>query len=46
MIRCIKEIFGEVLRENKPMLKVCEAFDFIRKINVDDPSVVDVRLVL
>jgi acetyltransferase len=44
--RGIKEIFGEVLRENKPMLKVCEAFNFTRKICPDDPSVVEVRLVL
>jgi len=44
--RGIEEIFGEVLRENRPMLKVCDQFKFERKTNPDDPSVIDVRLKL
>ncbi|MGF1641579.1 MAG: GNAT family N-acetyltransferase, partial [Rhodospirillales bacterium] len=44
--RGIKEIFGEVLRENKPMLKVCELFEFTRTPNLDEPGVVEVRLKL
>ncbi len=44
--RGIKEVFGEVLRENKPMLKLCQVFGFRHKINEDDPSVVDVWLPL
>ena len=42
----IKEIFGEVLRENKPMLRVCERLGFARKINRDEPGVVEVKLTL
>ncbi len=42
----IKEIFGEVLRENKPMLKVCERLGFSRKANLDEPGVVEVKLPL
>ncbi len=42
----IQEIFGEVLRENRPMLKVCDQFKFSRKFNLDDPSVIEVRLKL
>ncbi len=44
--RGIREIFGEVLRENKRMLKVCDQFAFSRTTNPDDPSVIDVRLTL
>ncbi len=44
--RGLKEIFGEVLRDNKPMLKVCELFGFKLKINEDDPSLIHVSLVL
>jgi acetyltransferase len=44
--RGIKEIFGEVLRENKAMLKVCERFEFSRKANPDEPGVVEVKLTL
>lgn len=44
--RGIGEIFGDVLRENKQMLKVCESFKFSQHFNVDDPSVVHVRLKL
>ncbi|TVR99895.1 MAG: GNAT family N-acetyltransferase [Rhodospirillales bacterium] len=44
--RGIKEIFGEVLRDNKPMLKVCQVFKFTQKTNPDDPSIIEVRLTL
>ncbi|TVR84241.1 MAG: GNAT family N-acetyltransferase [Rhodospirillales bacterium] len=44
--RGIKEIVGDVLRENKPMLKICELFKFTQKANSDDPSVIEVRLSL
>lgn len=42
--RGIKQIFGTVLRENRPMLKVCELFKFSQHVNFDDPSVIEVRL--
>jgi acetyltransferase len=42
--RGLKELFGEVLRENKPMLKLCDLFKFDRKASVDDPGILDVRL--
>ncbi len=45
-VRGIGEIFGDVLRENKPMLKVCELFKFSQKQNPEDPGVIEVRLVL
>ena len=44
--RGIKEIFGDVLRENRPMLKVCEIFRFTRTTKIDEPGVVEVRLPL
>jgi acetyltransferase len=44
--RGIREIFGEVLRENKPMLKVCQLFGFAQRLNPDDSSVIEVRLQL
>ncbi len=44
--RGIKEIFGEVMRQNGPMLKVCEQFKFTRNRNPDEPGVVEVRLTL
>ena len=44
--RGIKEIFGDVLRENRPMLKVCEVFRFTRSTKTDEPGVVEVRLPL
>ncbi|MCU0894778.1 MAG: acetate--CoA ligase family protein, partial [Rhodospirillales bacterium] len=44
--RGIKEIFGDVLRENRPMLKVCELFRFTRTSKTDEPGVVEVRLPL
>jgi acetyltransferase len=44
--RGLRELFGEVLRENRPMLRVCELFKFQRTSKADDPSVVEVRLAL
>jgi acetyltransferase len=44
--RGLKEIFGEVLRENKPMLKVCQLFKFTRHTRPDDPGTIEVRLKL
>jgi acetyltransferase len=44
--RGLRELFGEVLRENRPMLRVCELFKFQRTSKVDDPGVVEVRLKL
>lgn len=44
--RGIKEICGDVLRENKPMLKVCELFGFSRAPKVDDPGIIEVHLAL
>ncbi|MFO1154497.1 MAG: bifunctional acetate--CoA ligase family protein/GNAT family N-acetyltransferase [Rhodospirillales bacterium] len=44
--RGIKEIFGEVLRENRPMLKVCELFQFSRSRKPEDPGTIEVRLKL
>ena len=44
--RGLTEIFGEVLRANAPMLKVCERFGFTRHSSPDDPAVVEVRRAL
>ncbi len=44
--RGLKTIFGEVLHENRPMLRVCRALGFTQTVKHDDPSVVDVSLVL
>ena len=44
--RGLKEIFGTVLRENRPMLKVCELFKFSHHTSPHDPGVVEVRLAL
>jgi acetyltransferase len=44
--RGLRELFGEVLRENRPMLRVCQLFKFQRTSKADDPSVVEVRLAL
>ena len=44
--RGIREIFGEVLRENRRMLRVCDQFGFKRRFNIDDPGVIEVRLTL
>jgi acetyltransferase len=42
--RGLQELFGEVLRENRTMLRVCEKFGFERHAKTDDPGVVEVRL--
>jgi acetyltransferase len=34
--RGLQELFGEVLRENRPMLKVCELFKFVRHTQPDN----------
>ena len=44
--RGIREIFGEVLAENGPMLKLCNAFGFKKKSDPDDPGVMIVTLAL
>lgn len=44
--RGLKEIFGEVLRENKPMLKVCDLLKFQKTTSLDDPGTIEVRLQL
>ncbi len=40
----IRQLFGEVLRENLPMLRVCDLFGFERRSSADDPGVVEVTL--
>lgn len=40
----LREVYGEVLRENRPMLKLCKVFGFEQKMSEDDPSVLHVRL--
>ncbi len=42
--RGIKEIFGDVLRENETMLRVCERLGFKRNSSPDDPGIVRVAL--
>jgi acetyltransferase len=42
--RGIGEIFGEVLADNKPMLKLCRAFGFSVKAEREDPGVMYVSL--
>ncbi len=42
----IKELFGEVLRENRSMLKLNRALGFAVKTTVDDPTVLHVSLKL
>ncbi len=42
--RGIKEVYGEVLRENTNMLGMCRALGFVRKENHDEPGVVEVRI--
>ena len=44
--RGIKEVYGEVLRENTNMLGMCRALGFVRKENMDEPGVVEVRIEL
>ena len=42
----IGEIFGEVLAENRPMLRLCEAFGFKKRRDPEDPGVMIVSLAL
>jgi len=44
--RGIRELFGEVLRENDRMLKLNERMGFTIRRDPDDPSVVRVSLAL
>jgi len=44
--RGIGELFGDVLAENKSMLKLCEAFGFKKRRDPDDPGVMLVSLPL
>lgn len=44
--RGIKEIFGDVLRENTTMLKLCQALGFARSALPDEPEIVRVSLAL
>ena len=44
--RGIGEIFGEVLAENRPMLRLCEAFGFKKSRDPEDPGVMIVSLAL
>lgn len=44
--RGIKEIFGEVLRENEAMLRINQALGFTVEASEDDPSLMHVRLPL
>ncbi|WP_448191984.1 GNAT family N-acetyltransferase [Azospirillum sp. sgz301742] len=41
----LREVFGEVLMENRAMLRLCEALGFTRRMSTDDPGVVHVSLV-
>jgi len=42
----IKEVYGEVLRENEPMLRLNRAFQFNIHATQDDPGVLHVSLPL
>jgi acetyltransferase len=42
--RGIREIFGDVLRENRPMLRLCGALGFTESPMPDEPSLVRVTL--
>jgi len=43
---CIDEIFGDVLKENTTMQKLCKAMGFARTIEANDPYTVRFRLKL
>lgn len=40
----LKEIVGDVLRENRPMLRLCDLFHFERSPMVDEPGIIEVLL--
>jgi acetyltransferase len=42
----IRELFGEVLAENRPMLRLCEAFGFKKRRDLEEPDVINVSLTL
>lgn len=42
--RGLTEVYGEVLRENTNMLAMCRSLGFVRKENLDEPGVVEVRI--
>ncbi len=44
--RGIVEIYGEVLSDNRPMLRLCQVFGFAAKRSLDDPGIVNVSLML
>jgi len=44
--RGVGELFGEVLTENRSMLRLCEAFGFTKKRDPDEPGVLVVSLAL
>ncbi|HAA01891.1 MAG TPA: GNAT family N-acetyltransferase [Syntrophobacteraceae bacterium] len=44
--RGIVEIYGEVLNDNRPMLKLCQVFGFTAKRSFDDPEITHVSLKL
>ncbi len=44
--RGVKEIFGEVLRENRPMLKICDDFGFRTRISPCEPNAAEFQLML
>ena len=43
-LRGIREIYGEVLQENRTMLKLCEVLGFTKSRSPDDPGIVRVTL--
>jgi acetyltransferase len=44
--RGIRELYGDVLRENEPMLKLNRAMGFTVKTDTDDPNLIHVSLAL
>jgi acetyltransferase len=44
--RGIGELFGEVLAENRPMLRLCQAFGFTKRRDPEEPGVLIVSLAL
>ena len=44
--RGVGELFGEVLAENRPMLRLCQAFGFTKRRDPDEPGVLVVSLAL